>query len=70
MDHDKLQFYYSLDSEDHYQAIGPVMDASILSDEACTEGWFTRAMVGLCCQDLTGFRKNADFDFFEYKVGG
>jgi len=23
-------------------------------------------MVGLCCQDLTGRSKAADFDFFEY----
>lgn len=44
------------------------LDASILSDEACNEGWFTGAMVGICCQDLTGFGTYADFDYFEYKA--
>jgi xylan 1,4-beta-xylosidase len=68
VDHDKLQFYYSLSDEEHDRAIGPVLDASNLSDEACNEGWFTGAMVGICCQDLTGFRTYADFDYFEYKI--
>lgn len=68
VDHAKLQFYYSITDEDGYQKIGPELDASILSDEACNEGWFTGAMVGLCCQDLTGFRRSADFDYFEYKA--
>lgn len=66
LDHDKLQFYYSITKEDEYQSIGPIFDASILSDEACDEGWFTGAMVGICCQDLTGFGTYADFDYFEY----
>jgi xylan 1,4-beta-xylosidase len=68
VDHDKLQFYYGLDAEVNYEEIGPVLDASTLSDEACQEGWFTGAFVGLCCQDLTGFRKPADFDYFEYEA--
>ncbi len=48
-------------------AIGPEFDASILSDEHCREGRFTGAFVGLCCQDLTGGRQHADFDWFEYE---
>ncbi|MGB8453448.1 MAG: glycoside hydrolase family 43 protein [Anaerocolumna sp.] len=68
VDHDKLQFFYSTTKEEEYQKIGPILDASILSDEACQEGWFTGAMVGLCCQDLTGFRTFADFDYFEYRA--
>lgn len=68
VDRDKLQFYYSIEGEDRYEPIGPVLDASTLSDEACAEGWFTGAFVGLCCQDLTGFRKHADFDYFEYRA--
>lgn len=66
VDRDKLQFSYSTEGEEAYQTFGPVLDASTLSDEACDEGWFTGAFVGLCCQDLTGFRKPADFDYFEY----
>ena len=48
---------------------GPV-DASFLSDEACREGWFTGTMIGICCQDLTGFGKHADFDWFEVRPEG
>lgn len=63
--YDKLQFSYGIEEEE-YCKIGPVFDASILSDEACNEGWFTGAMVGICCQDLTGSGKYADFDWFTY----
>lgn len=64
--YDKLQFYYAVGSDKEYMKIGGEFDCSFLSDEACDEGWFTGAMVGICCQDLTGFGKYADFDFFEY----
>lgn len=47
--------------------VGPCINASFLSDEACQEGWFTGAMIGVCCQDLTGFGRHADFDWFEVK---
>lgn len=66
--YDKLQFYYSVGKEE-YRKIGPVFDASVLSDEACDEGWFTGAMTGICCQDLTGSGKYADFDWFTYNTG-
>jgi len=28
---------------------------------------FTGAFSGLCCQDLSGERLHADFDYFEYR---
>lgn len=65
VDYDRLQFYYSAEGSE-WQKIGPVCDASTLSDEYCMEGQFTGAFVGLCCQDLSGRRKHADFDYFEY----
>ena len=49
---------------------GGTVDASFLSDEACREGWFTGTMIGICCQDLTGFGKHADFDWFEVRPEG
>lgn len=61
-----VQFAYRPLGEMSYLDIGPCLDASFLSDEACVEGWFTGTMVGLCCQDLTGSRCPADFRFFEY----
>ena len=59
----KVQFAYGYRGEKRKE-IGPCIDASFLSDEACSEGWFTGTMIGICCQDLTGFGKYADFDWF------
>lgn len=61
-----VQFFYGYE-EGETGKIGPVVNASFLSDEACNEGWFTGTMIGICCQDLTGFGKYADFDWFEVK---
>ena len=60
------RFYYGY-SEKDWQEIGPLINVSFLSDEACGEGWFTGAMIGICCQDMTGFGRYADFDWFEVK---
>ncbi|MCJ8014444.1 glycoside hydrolase family 43 protein [Paenibacillus sp. KQZ6P-2] len=65
VDYNRLQFYYSKD-EKEWTTIGPVMDASKLSDEYCSEGRYTGAFVGMCCQDLSGKNGYADFDYFEY----
>jgi xylan 1,4-beta-xylosidase len=61
-----LQFSYSFD-EKSWKKIGPSFDATRLSDEYCNEGCFTGTFVGLCCQDISGTRHHADFDFFEYE---
>lgn len=69
-----LQFYYSLDGRE-WSAIGPVLDASKISDEYAThlvDGYFTDwgftgAFIGLCAHDLSGSRKPADFDYFRYQ---
>lgn len=61
----QLQFSYSL-GNNNFMDIGAALDASFISDEACKEGWFTGAMVGICCQDLTGLRAAADFKKFCY----
>ncbi len=50
-----------------FKKIGKKTDASFLSDEACNQGWFTGAMIGICVQDLTGSARYADFDYFEVK---
>lgn len=61
-----LHFYYGYDGEE-LRPIGEPFSTGFLSDEACREGWFTGAMTGICCQDLSGFGKCADFDWFEKK---
>lgn len=67
--YDKLRFYHSADGK-KWSRIGPDYDYSTLSDEFEAFGGdahFTGSFVGVCCQDLSGRRKPADFDYFEYK---
>ncbi len=59
-----LQFYYKV-GEGNWTAIGPVLNATILSDDYNNLG-FTGAYVGMCCQDISGFRLPADFSEFKY----
>ena len=68
VDYDKLVFSYSEDGN-NWTEIRQIFDASTLSDEFDEGGGdahFTGAFVGICNQDLTGRKKNADFDYFEY----
>ncbi len=56
----RLQFFYALEGGDEaLKAVGPVFDASILSDECGghqAHGSFTGAFVGMACSDLNGTR--------------
>jgi xylan 1,4-beta-xylosidase len=65
----KLQFYYALEGED-LKEVGPIFDASILSDECGghqAHGSFTGAFVGVAASDLNGTALPAAFDYFTYK---
>lgn len=66
IDQGAVSFAYAV-GEGDWQPLGEPVDGSFLSDEACAEGWFTGTMIGLCCQDLTGARLHADFDWFELR---
>ncbi|MFD1940989.1 glycoside hydrolase family 43 protein [Paradevosia shaoguanensis] len=64
-----LQFFYALEGQE-LQPIGPVLDASILSDECgghAEHGSFTGAFVGMAAHDLNGTASPADFDYFLYR---
>ncbi|PVH72285.1 glycoside hydrolase family 43 protein [Cadophora sp. DSE1049] len=65
----QLQFYYAMDGE-KLESVGPVYDASILSDE-CGGGphqtTFTGAFVGVAASDLNGLATPAKFDYFIYR---
>ena len=63
---ERISFFYSRDGE-NWSAAGREHDASILSDEHAEPLGFTGNFVGMACQDLTGSRKHADFDWFEYR---
>lgn len=64
-----LQFFYALDGGE-LEKIGPVFDASLLSDECGghqEHGSFTGAFVGMACSDLNGTAAEATFDYFLYR---
>ena len=65
VDGDRLQFSASPDG-DQWRTVGPVLDASKLSDDYGTGLHFTGAMIGVCAQDVGGNRTPADFDYFTY----
>jgi len=65
----KGQFFYALEGEE-LKKVGPVWDASILSDECGghqAHGSFTGAFVGVAASDCNGTALPAHFDYFLYK---
>jgi xylan 1,4-beta-xylosidase len=68
VDDERLYFAFRAGSDEWRRLPGP-LDASILSDEAAAPGTanFTGAFVGVCCQDMAGTRRSADFDYFVYR---
>lgn len=66
---EELQFYYAMEGEE-LKKVGPVFDASIISDECGghqAHGSFTGAFVGVACSDLNGTAMEAKFDNFVYR---
>ncbi|ANQ50869.1 glycoside hydrolase family 43 protein [Flammeovirga sp. MY04] len=68
-----IQYSFSLDGE-QFVDIGPSLDGSILSDDYIQDDGtgryrpaFTGAFIGMTCQDLSGGKHPAYFDFFDYK---
>jgi xylan 1,4-beta-xylosidase len=68
VDYERLRFAYRVPGAE-WNWIPQQFDASILSDEAGPPFYpnFTGSYVGMCCQDLAGARRPADFEFFEYR---
>lgn len=60
----ELQFYASPDGDD-FETVGPVLDASLLSDEIA--GGFTGLFAAICCQDFARGEIVADFDYLDYQ---
>jgi xylan 1,4-beta-xylosidase len=67
VDYERLRFAYRANGND-WRWIPQIFDASIVSDEAGPPFYpnFTGAFVGMCCQDLSGERRPADFEYFDY----
>jgi xylan 1,4-beta-xylosidase len=66
IDYERLQFFASPDGIE-WLRVGPVLDATKLSDDYGQALHFTGAFVGLCAQDVGGTLAVADFDYFEMK---
>ncbi|MBL9166183.1 MAG: glycoside hydrolase family 43 protein [Verrucomicrobiales bacterium] len=69
VDFERMRLGYRVDARDaDWRWLPQQFDASILSDECLAPGQahFTGAFVGMACQDISGMRRPADFDFFEY----
>jgi xylan 1,4-beta-xylosidase len=64
LNHADLQFAVSLDGKE-WRDVGPVHDASVLSDDYGTALRFTGAFTGLAAVDSRTGRMPADFAFFE-----
>lgn len=62
-DGSRLQFSASSNGIE-WQTVGPILDATRLSDDYGTGLHFTGAFVGLCAQDLNGTNTPADFGYF------
>jgi xylan 1,4-beta-xylosidase len=63
-----LRFEYAV-ADGEWQRIGPELNGAILSDDYHQLG-FTGAFAGLCCQDISGRRRPADFSCFHYREWG
>ena len=64
-----LRFFYALGSGP-WVRVGPVLDASLISDEKGQNGEhgsFTGGFVGLAASDLNGTAKEAKFSTFTYR---
>ena len=62
---DKLQFRYSQNNLDWIK-VGPVLDASKLSDEYVKPMGFTGTYIGIGSWDVSGRNLGADFDYLTY----
>ena len=65
-----LQYFYSTGERGNWQPVGPLLDASLISDECGAygeHGSFTGGFTGMACSDLNGTALHADFSNFIYR---
>jgi xylan 1,4-beta-xylosidase len=65
-----LQFFWKASAQEEWTAIGPVLDAGVISDEGGRgeHGSFTGAFAGMFAFDISGSALPADFDRFRYEA--
>jgi len=64
----ELHFRYRLNGDDNWVSVGPVLDASVISDEGGRgeHASFTGAFVGMAAFDTSGDAIPADYSHFDY----
>ena len=65
-----LQYFYAPGIGGNWQPVGPVLDASLISDECgghAEHGSFTGGFIGIACSDLNGTALAADMHDFVYR---
>jgi xylan 1,4-beta-xylosidase len=62
----KLDCFWSKDNK-NWIKMNPTLNATTLGDEMSDFSSYTGVMVGLCCQDISGQKKKAFFDYFDYR---
>ena len=62
-----FQFKYSFDGSDWKDLSVPFESYKLSDDYINQGGFFTGAFVGMHCQDTSGRRLHADFDYFKYE---
>lgn len=68
VDYNDYWYSYSLDGE-NFTKVGPTYESYKLSDDYILGGgFFTGAFVGMACQDTSGEKLHADFDYFRYEA--
>ncbi|PYZ95960.1 glycoside hydrolase 43 family protein [Alteribacter lacisalsi] len=70
IDFDTLLFYFREESDQEWKQIGPRLSTLHMSDDALEKVRFTGTFIGMACQDYSGSRQSADFDFFDYDIQG
>ena len=69
VDHAELRFLHRVPGDDTWRPAGPVLDASVISDEGGRgeHASFTGAFTGMAAFDTSGAGCPADYDWFSYE---
>ncbi|PRO67315.1 glycoside hydrolase family 43 protein [Alkalicoccus urumqiensis] len=65
--YDTMQFFYRDAETTDWQPLGKRLDTTHMSDDSAAHVRFTGTFVGMACQDYSGRRMAADFDYFDYE---
>ncbi|QKS72972.1 glycoside hydrolase family 43 protein [Paenalkalicoccus suaedae] len=65
--YDKLQLFFKDENRTDWEKVSIELDTTHMSDDSAAQVRFTGTFVGMACQDYSGQRLHADFDYFTYE---